>query len=322
MIISASRRTDIPAFYAQWFINRVRAGYCTVPNPFNPRQVRRISLAPQDVDVIVFWTRNPRPLFPYLRELDERGYRFYFQHTLMDNPRLLDPKSPRLEPALDTFRELAERVGPSRLIWRYDPIALTEATPPAFHREAYGRIAAALRGRTRRSMVSLMDLYRKAGKRLDEMARQGAALLEYDGTEAWFGELMGDLAAIAGENSMGIFSCAEERDLSPFGIQPGKCVDDEYISKTFGIEVSRTKDPGQRGACGCVTSRDIGMYDSCLYGCQYCYANSSFSRSRANYDRHDSRSPSLLGWYEESLLEPEGIAGGAAAATGPQPRLF
>ena len=119
MIISASRRTDLPAFYARWFINRVRAGYCLVPNPFNPRQISRISLAPEDVDVIVFWTRHARPLFPYLRELDERGYRYYFQYTLMDNPRALDTRTPSLEAALDTFRALARRIGPQRVIWRH-----------------------------------------------------------------------------------------------------------------------------------------------------------------------------------------------------------
>src|SRR5512136_2786236 len=104
MIISASRRTDIPAFYAEWFIKRIRAGYCEVPNPFNPQQVAHVSLAPQDVEVIVFWTRNPRPLFPYLAELDERGYRYYFQYTLMDNPRPIDPNTPSLEISLETFR--------------------------------------------------------------------------------------------------------------------------------------------------------------------------------------------------------------------------
>ena len=127
MIISASRRTDIPAFYAPWFVNRLRAGYCTVPNPFNRRQVRRISLLPQDVDVIVFWTRSARPLMPFLDELDERGYRYYFQYTLLAYPPPLDHGVPSLEDALDTMRALAERVGPRRVIWRYDPIELEGA---------------------------------------------------------------------------------------------------------------------------------------------------------------------------------------------------
>ena len=126
MIISASRRTDIPAFYAQWLINRIRAGYCTVPNPVNPRQVSRVSLLPEDLDVIVFWTRNPRPLFPYLNELEQRGCRYYFQYTLLGYPVQIDPHSPPRAAAISTFRELAAR-GKTILIVTHDP-SLTSRT--------------------------------------------------------------------------------------------------------------------------------------------------------------------------------------------------
>ena len=295
MIISASRRTDIPAFYAGWLINRIRAGYCTAPNPFNPQQVQRISLLPEEVEVMVFWTRNPRPLFPYLPELDERGYGYYFQYTLMNNPRALEANTPAVEAAIKTFRELAERIGPQKVIWRYDPIAFTQLTPPDFHRRTYERIARALRGSTCRSVISVLDIYAKLGKRLKEMAQKGGKLLPFDGTQPWFGELIRDLAAIAGENEMEIVSCAEELDLQHYGVRPGKCVDDDTILRVFGLEAPRLKDPGQRKACGCVASKDIGMYDSCLFGCQYCYATGSFERARANYQRHDPDSPSLLG---------------------------
>ena len=146
MIISASRRTDIPAFYADWFINRVREGSCEVPNPFNPRQVATISLKPEDVDSIVFWTRSPRPLFRHLRELDGRGFFYYFQYTLLDYPAVIDSHTPPAWRALDTFRALADRIGPERVVWRYDPIVLSEITPPEYHLETFGRLAAALRG--------------------------------------------------------------------------------------------------------------------------------------------------------------------------------
>jgi hypothetical protein len=296
MIISASRRTDIPAFYARWFINRIRAGYCTVPNPFNPQQVSSVSLKPEDVDVIVFWTRNPRPLFPYLEELDRRGYRYYFQYTLLDNPRLIDRKAPPLQAALKTFRELAGRVGPERVIWRYDPIVLSEVTGAQFHQETYGRIAQALAGYTQRSVISIADIYRKAGKRLRQLAQQGVEITDYKGQPSRrFDELMRDLVRMANENGMQIVSCAETIDLRPYGVRLGKCVDDAYIKKVFGLDVTGEKDPSQREACGCVVSRDIGMYETCLFGCQYCYATTSFERARANYDRHDPHSPSLLG---------------------------
>jgi hypothetical protein len=128
MIISASRRTDIPAFYTPWFMNRIREGFCTVPNPFNRQQISRICLLPADVDVIVFWTRNPRPLITHLDELDQRGYRYYFQFTLLDYPRLIDVKMPGLAASVETFCRLSERVGPERIVWRYDPMVLSNQT--------------------------------------------------------------------------------------------------------------------------------------------------------------------------------------------------
>jgi len=308
MIISASRRTDIPAFYAEWFINRIRAGYCTVPNPFNPEQVAHVSLMPEDVDVIVFWTRNPRPLYPHLAELDERGYRYYFQYTLLNNPPPLDPKSPPLETSLRTFEELARRTGPERVIWRYDPIVFTTLTGPDFHQESYTHIARALRGYTRRSVISLMDLYPKTKKRLSGMVEQGAELLPVSyPSEAWFPELMHSLAQIATDNAMEIVSCAEEIDLAPFGVHPGKCVDDEYIQRIFGIDVTHAKDPSQRRACGCVVSKDIGMYNSCLFGCSYCYATSNFEKARENFGKHDPNSPSLLDIEEKGARSPSRV---------------
>ena len=296
MIISASRRTDIPAFYAEWMVRRLREGYCAVPNPFNRNQVSRISLRPQDVDVIVFWTRNPRPLMPYLEELDSRGYRYYFQFTILGYPREIDRKSPPVAAAVRTFSELSERLGSSRVIWRYDPIVLTRFTPPAFHRDNFQQLAESLRNRTRRSVVSIVDSYRKTESRMRKLEGTSAAMQPPDAGE--FERLMCALGELARVNGMDIVSCAEEIDLRPFGIRPGKCVDNEVIAEAFGVDVPGTKDPTQRNACGCVVSRDIGMYESCLFGCQYCYATKSFDKARANFQEHDPNSPSLLGWYE------------------------
>lgn len=296
MIISASRRTDIPAFYAEWMVRRLKEGYCTVPNPFDRNQVSRISLTPEDVDAIVFWTRNPRPLMPYLDELDSRGYRYYFQFTILGYPREIDPRSPAAATAVEAFRRLAERLGPSRVIWRYDPVVFTGMTPPVFHQENFQRLAESLRGHTRRAVISIVDMYRKTEARLKKLEGTPAAMRPCDAED--LEPLMRRLAGLAGENGMDIVSCAEETDLRPFGILPGKCVDDQVIAEAFGIEVPRTKDPTQRKACGCVVSRDIGMYESCLFGCQYCYATKSFDQAKVNFDSHDPKSPSLLGWHE------------------------
>lgn len=289
MIVSVSRRTDIPAFYAPWFMNRLRAGWCRVANPFRPMQVSEISLKPGDVEILVFWTRNPSPLLPYIRELEERGYRFYFLCTLMDNPRAMDPGCPPLKRALKAFQILAERIGPEKVIWRYDPIVITSGMDSDFHKKAFHRIAGELRGFTTRCVISSVQRYRKAERRLRE---KGVALqnMEQDVLRA----LVGFMAGEAKEQGMEIQSCAQTEDFERYGVRHGKCVDDEYIAKVFGMDVGRRKDPSQRKACRCVESKDIGMYDTCLYGCLYCYATGDFETAKENYRRHDPCAPSLI----------------------------
>lgn len=294
MIISASRRTDIPALYADWFINRVRAGVCTVPNPFNPGQVTQVSLRPEDVDVIVFWTRFPRPLLPYLNELDGRGYRYYVQVTVLDYPHLLHPRVPPFDAVGRACRELAARIGPERVIWRYDPIMLSSLTDAAYHRRAFERVAGALCVATRRCVVSLADPYRKTARRLQMLAAQGVALYDTEAATEAMEMLMPDLVSIATGHGIEMVSCAETVDLQRFGVRPGKCIDDDLIRRLFGIAVDGRKDPAQRAACGCVVSKDIGMYDSCTFGCVYCYATSDFERAQRNRARHDPTAMSLL----------------------------
>jgi hypothetical protein len=157
MIISASRRTDIPAFYSKWFMNRIREGYCLVPNPLNTKQISVVTLSPVEVDAIVFWSKNPEPLIPYLSELDDYGFRYYFQFTLNDYPSALEPNIPSLESRLETFRKLSKLLGPKRVIWRYDPIIISNYTPPSYHIERFRNIANELRGFTKRVMVSFVD---------------------------------------------------------------------------------------------------------------------------------------------------------------------
>ena len=299
MIISASRRTDIPAFYPKWFLNRVKAGYCAVPNPFNRKQVSYISLQPEDVDVIVFWTRNPKPLFSSLNELDSLDFHYYFQYTIVNNPRQIDPYSPTVEKAIKTFIKLAERIGPQRVIWRYDPIAFSNLTPPQFHIDNYLRIAEALKGHTVRSVISIMDDYRRSRKRIADLNKRGIIVNQPESLpDDDFNKLIYSLIDIAKTNNMEIVSCAENINLEKFAVKPGKCIDDNLIRDVFQIDVTSKKDPSQRKECGCVASRDIGMYDSCLFGCRYCYATQSFELARRNFKEHNPESPSLVGWHE------------------------
>ena len=292
MIISASRRTDIPAFYSDWFMKRIEAGHCDVPNPFNPTQVTKVSLEPEDVEVIVFWTRNASPLLSHLKELELKGYRYYFLCTLMDNPRAMDPTCPSLKEGLATFKALSDSLGPERVIWRYDPILFSDETDADFHKKTYEHIARQLQGYTRRSIISLVTIYKKARQRLTALRQAGIELMECEG-EA-FVDLMTFLASVGRESGMTVLSCGQERNLTPYGILPGKCIDESLIREVFGLEVSSKKDPSQRQACGCVVSKDIGMYDTCLYGCVYCYATKSLEKAKENYRRHDPETPSLI----------------------------
>lgn len=295
MIISASRRTDIPAFYAQWFINRIRAGHCTVPNPFNRKQVSHVSLRPEDVDIIVFWTRNPQSMIPYLKELDQHGYRYYFQYTVINNPRLIDAKVPSLSSSLEVFKKLSDLIGPERVIWRYDPVIISNITDIEFHTNTYKNIAETLKNYTQRSVISILDIYPKLKKRLNALKDSGVEIVDYNGkADNRFDELLYTLAGVAEQNKMEIVSCAEEPDLTKYNIQPGKCIDDNYIKMVFGIDVTHKKDSYQREACGCVVSRDIGVYDTCLYGCQYCYATSSFEKAKTLYGNHNPESTAMV----------------------------
>ena len=173
MIISASRRTDIPAFYSKWFMNRLRAGFCQVPNPMNMKKVTTVSLSPDIVTAIVFWSKNPAPLLPHLKELNTRGFDYYFQFTLNDYPRSLEPNVPPFNARIETFKDLSSRVGSSRVVWRYDPIIISNFTDFTFHREKFSWIAEELKDKTQRVVVSIVDFYRKTERRLSLLKEEG-----------------------------------------------------------------------------------------------------------------------------------------------------
>lgn len=293
MIISASRRTDIPAFYSDWFLKRIRAGHLLVKNPFNAKKIKRISLAPSDVDAIVFWTRNPNNMIPYLNELDSVGYRYYFQFTITGYPRLLEKSVPHPLKAIEVFSQLSDMIGPSRVIWRYDPILLSNLVNIEEHKRRFERIASSLEGKTKRVVISFTDIYGKTQRNLDLLG--GLEYKDILSSASELTEIIKFMSSVARHHGMEIQTCAENCDLREFGVAPGKCIDDDLIKSVFGLDVNHEKDPGQREACGCVKSVDIGQYNTCLHGCAYCYATVNQKMALANWEKHDPESPFLIG---------------------------
>jgi hypothetical protein len=274
MIVSASRRTDIPAYYSAWLMGRVEAGYCLVRNPFNARSIRRVSLDPADLDFLVLWTRDPRPLAPYLGDLERRGIRFYVQMTVTGYPQAMEPGAPSLAESIDALRDLADKIGGDRVLWRYDPIVIARELDESFHLRGFERIAAALEGKTRRVTLSIIDEYSGTRARLE---KAGFSSLRFDYSA--YSSLLADLAGTARSRGMTPLACAEGTDLRPLGIEAGACIDSSLAASLWGIggaadgAEARRKDSGQRGACRCAPSVDIGAYGSCPRGCAYCYAN-------------------------------------------------
>ena len=291
MIISASRRTDIPAFYSTWLMNRIREGFCLVPNPFNSKQVSRISLLPDKVDAFVFWSKNPKPMLKFLGELDSRGFIYYFQYTLNDYPQSFEPSMPNVSSRLDTFKRLSNRLGPERVTWRYDPIIISPATDYSFHVSTFERLAHALRGLTRRVIISIVDLYHKTKKHMaDLMSYDDMRRMAMQRNSPRMLNLLSHIAKRASAVGMRPLSCAE--DYSSLGIQAGSCIDSELIHSIEGRPSPR-KDSGQRANCRCVVSRDIGVYDTCVHGCLYCYATREWRLARQRHFEHNPKSPVL-----------------------------
>lgn len=284
MILSASRRTDLPALYGEWFMNRLRAGFALVPGPRSPHTLRKVSLSPDVVDCIVFWSKNPQPFLHFLPELAKMGHLFYFQFTLNPYGRAVERCLPPLEERLDTFHRLSAQIGPERLVWRYDPVIIAERYPPSWHVEQFARLCAALHSDACRCIFSFFDRY----------AKDQSGFSEAD--EASMRTVARGFSRIAAQYGLPLFACSEPVDLSGYGIQPAACIDAVLVEQVIGCPVKNRKDPNQRPLCGCMESVEVGSYDSCTNGCVYCYANQGLERARRRCLTHDPHSPLLLGW--------------------------
>lgn len=286
MIVSASRRTDIPAFYSDWFIHRLQEGFVLVRNPMNMHQISKINLQKKVVDCFVFWTKNPKQMLNKLNMLED--YNFYFQFTLNAYGHDVEANLPAREEIIGTFTELSRRIGKNRLIWRYDPIALTDIIDQEYHCRQFEYLANRLSPHTHKCIISFIDLYRNTRRNVKHLNIR-------EMTDNEMREIARRLKTISDKYDLPLESCAEEIELKDLGIEHGRCIDDKLISKITGYEIDVQKDPVQREACGCVASIDIGSYNTCGNNCLYCYANYNRDLVIKNMRLHDQYSPLLFG---------------------------
>ena len=286
MIISASRRTDIPALYSDWFLERIKAGYLYVRNPYNRKQVSEITLSKEVVDCIVFWTKNPNPLMSRLIDLE--GYLYYFQYTLNPYNYKIEKNVPDIKKGIDCFKRLSDQIGPDKVIWRYDPIFYYNEFPFDDHIKTFQEMNKSLEGYTYKCVISFLDVYKKVKRNLKSIPFE--TLNETD-----MFEIAKNFSEISNSHGIKIETCGEGIDLLNYDIRKGKCIDDVLISKISGKNLIAKKDKTQRKNCKCVDSIDVGEHDTCKHNCSYCYANNYYDAVSKNSEKHDPKSPLICG---------------------------
>lgn len=292
MIISASRRTDIPCYYSEWFINRLQAGFVMTRNPRNKAQISRLPLNSELVDCLVFWTKDAKNILPHLRFIDEMGFKYYFQFTLTPYDRTIEQNLRDKLTIEDTFIELSQQIGKERVLWRYDPIVLNDSLTIDYHKLQFTRLCQKLAPFTASVTISFVETYRKLKTPL---------IREITDEEKV--ELAGFIGKTAKAWGLTAKACSEKTDLTPYGIQKASCIDKAVLEKVCGCSLNISPDKNQRNDCGCMESIDIGAYNTCPNGCVYCYANDSPVTTRQGYNSPKPNSEILIG----SIAEGEKI---------------
>jgi hypothetical protein len=290
MIVSASFRTDIPAFYGSWFQNRFRAGFCRVVNPYGGAPYR---VALRDgIDGFVFWTRNAEPFHPMLAEVRAAALPFVVQYTVTGYPRALERSVVDPARAVETIRHLAGDYGPRAVVWRYDPVLLTDLTPPEWHIRQFAALAKELEGLVDEVVLSFAQIYKKTDRNLAAAARaHGFSWRDPEHEEKLLA--LERFRALAAERGMRLTLCTQP-DLPG---EAARCIDAQRLAEIGGRPFI-TKTKGNRPGCLCAESRDIGAYDSCPHGCVYCYAVNHPALARETFRRHDPEAESLIPFPE------------------------
>lgn len=284
MILNTGSRTDIPAYYSEWFYNRIRAGHVLVRNPYYPTQVTKYLLSPEVVDIIVFCTKNPVPMLDDLAMLSSFDTLWYV--TITPYGRDVEPYVPPKEQVMDSFRRLSTVVGSRRMSWRYDPVFITEKYSLSYHVEQFGKMAEALSGYTEQCVVSFIDLYEKTRRNFPTV--RAVALQEQEG-------LISEFSKIAKTNGLQIHLCCENEGLVRENVDADGCMSKAVMESALGCRLDVPKKKPARSECSCLLGADIGAYNTCGHGCLYCYANYDKETVIKNIKMHDATSPLLIG---------------------------
>lgn len=285
MIINTGSRTDIPAFYSEWFYNRIRAGEVLVRNPFNLNAVTRYRLDPDVVDALIFCTKDPSPMLPRIRELD--AFRQLWHVTITPYGKDVEPGVPDKHDVLDSFKRLSDEVGKDHVVWRYDPIFLSGRYTMDYHFRAFETMATELEGYTTQVIFSFIDLYQKTKKNFPEVREV------FEPEQDAMAERMVHIAAGHG---MQLIACLEDARLAKFGVDVSGCLTQKKVEEALDIRLNVPKNRGQaREGCRCLLGGDIGMYNTCSHFCRYCYANYDRPTVEQNRNLHDPESPFLIG---------------------------
>lgn len=283
MIISASRKTDLPTFYGEWFRNRLRAGYCKMVNAYNRRQHRTVSLQPEDVDGFVFWTKNLGPFLPALADVTERGVPFLVQYTINTYPKELEASVLDTSRAVEHCRRVADEYGSRVLVWRYDPIVVSDLTPLDWHLNRFADLAESLSGCLDEVIVKFANFYRKTKRNLSRAASE-RGFEWWEPTVEQKMDLLRQMADIAAAQRLRLSLCSQP-ELLVDGVEKASCIDAARLTDVAGRPIHAVT-KGVRPGCECAAAVDIGEYDTCPHGCVYCYA---VERRQAALDRYRHR---------------------------------
>lgn len=290
MIVNVGGRTDIVNYYSEWLMNRIAEGFAYSRNPLFPNNVSKISLKPENVDCLMFCSKNYKPMLKYMEEINNK-YRIICHYTITAYDKDVEPNVPDIDTSIKTLIELSKIIGKEKVLWRYDPILLTKKYTIERHLQTFENMAKQIAPYVQRCIFSFVEMYKKLDYNMPEII----PFKESDKIE-----ILKGIGEISKKYNLYTQTCGTNENNEKYGIHVSGCTTTEILEKANNIKYKNIKAKPMRKGCNCIPSRDIGAYDTCLNGCKYCYANRRPELAIENIKQHDKNSPLLLGNIKET----------------------